>query len=125
MSSWELSAVISWYTMVRWTLLTAGATPLPVKPTVTLGRDASLLAIAREAEAAPARKGAKRTVTSLDLPAATVNAAAGETTVKAGLIRVIERTARSAVPVLPIANFKSLVWPMATLPKSTEAGTTE
>src|SRR5258706_7007591 len=111
--------------MVRSTPLTTGAMLLPVKGTARFGLAGSLLAMVSEADAEPAADGAKRTVTSADLPGTMVIGTARETGVNAAPLLAIARTVRSAVPVLLIVSFASLVWPAVRLPKSREAGTTE
>src|SRR5262245_13180893 len=111
--------------MVRSTLLTAVAIPLPARGTVTFGLAGSLLVMVREAEAMPGLDGPKRTVMSAVLPGTMVMGASRSTRVKAAPLLEIERTTRSAAPVLPIVSFASLVWPVATPPKSRDAGETE
>src|SRR5262249_43723830 len=78
-----------------------------------------------EADTAPAADGAKRTVTSTGLPAATVKGAEGVTIVKAALLLEIERTARSPVPALLMVNLVSFEKPLVTAPKSSEVGVRE
>src|SRR5436189_6181635 len=78
-----------------------------------------------EAATGPAAEGAKRTVMSIDLPATTVMGTASETTVKAAELLAIELIVRSAEPVLPRVSVASLIWPVLTLPKSSDGGVTE
>src|SRR5438876_516601 len=113
--------------MVRSTLVAAAPNPAPVTSTGTLALAGSLLATTSEAEAAPVTDGEYRTVTSTDLPLATVNGVAGETILNTPAPPPIDidRTVRSAVPVLPTVNFKSFVWPTVTGPKSMLDGATE
>src|SRR6185369_8712886 len=111
--------------MVRSTLLSTWVTPLPVKETESVGRVGSLLAIVSAAETEPAAAGVKRRVRSTDRPGITAKGTAGETSVKAAPLLVIERIVRSAVPLLPTVIFVSLIWPVVTAPKSKDAGRTE
>src|SRR5216684_2614063 len=111
--------------MVRRILLETGATPTPVREIGRFGLAGSLLLTLSKAENGPATEGAKRTVTSVDLPAETVSGGAGETTVKAAPLIEIDRTVRSDEPLLLIVNFESLVWPVVTPPKSSKPGETK
>ena len=71
-------------------MLTVGANPLPERATVRLDLTGSLLAMVSEPKAGPAAGGAKRTVTSMAFPGATVMGEAGETIVKAAAALAIE-----------------------------------
>src|SRR5438552_2581469 len=108
--------------MVRSTLVAAAPNPAPVTSTGTLALAGSLLATTSEAEAAPVTDGEYRTVTSTDLPLATVNGVAGETILNTPAPPPIGETTRSMPPTLLTVNFESLVCPMGMLPKSSEAG---
>src|SRR6059036_3861865 len=79
----------------------------------------------RVAEARPAADGANRTVMSTDLPATTVMGRVSETTVNPAALLAIELTVKSADPVLLKLSVASLIWPVLTLPKSSDAGMTE
>src|SRR5262249_30407461 len=69
--------------------------------------------------------GAKRTVRSTDLPATMVIGATSETTVKAAPLLATELIVRSAEPALLRVSVTSLIWPVFTLPKSSDGGVTE
>src|SRR6266566_1622750 len=84
---------------------------LPESAIVRLNLTGSLLSRVRVLDAGPAAKGAKRTVTPAEAPAATVKGATGETTVNAAEPLEIDRTVRSALPELPTVNLESFVCP--------------